>query len=114
MPKEVLGVKAPEKECHDKNCPFHGTIKVHGKVVIGRVKSAKPRKTVVVELTKKVYIKKYERYANKRIRFYAHNPECISAKEGDLVKIAETRPISKTKNFVVLQVINDDSKGVKE
>ncbi len=107
MPKKVLGVEAPNKECNDKNCPFHGSIKVHGRVLIGRVKSAKPRKTVIVEVTKKVFIKKYERYANKTIRFYAHNPDCISASEGDIVKIAETRPISKTKNFVVLQIIKN-------
>ncbi len=113
MPKEVLGVKAPEKECHDKNCPFHGTIKVHGRVIIGTVKSAKPRKTVTVEITKKVFIKKYERYANKTIRLYAHNPDCISAQEGDIVKIAETRPLSKTKNFVVLQVVKRNE-GVEE
>ena len=113
MREEIFGIKAPEKVCHDKNCPFHGTIKVHGRVITAVVKSAKPKKTVIVELGKKIYLKKYERYADKTIRFYAHNPDCISAKEGDIVKIAETRPLSKTKHFVVLKVIRE-KKGVKE
>ena len=111
MRKEIFGIKAPEKECHDKNCPFHGTLKVHGSLITAVVKSAKPKKTVIVEVNKKIYLKKYERYADKKIRLYAHNPDCISAKEGDIVKIAETRPLSKTKHFVVLQVVK---KGVKE
>jgi small subunit ribosomal protein S17 len=35
---------------------------------------------------------------------HAHNPPCINAKEGDVVKIAECRPLSKTKKFVVIEV----------
>ncbi|OYT31045.1 30S ribosomal protein S17 [Candidatus Woesearchaeota archaeon ex4484_78] len=113
MPKEVFGIKAPEMDCHDKNCAFHGTIKVHGRLITGVVKSAKPRKTVIVEVKRKVYIKKYERYADKTTRLYAHNPECLSAKEGDIVRIAQTRPISKTKNFVVLEVVKRKSEEEK-
>jgi len=36
-------------------------------------------------------------------RITAHNPPCIGAKTGDKVKIAECRPISKTKSFVVVE-----------
>ena len=32
-----------------------------------------------------------------------HNPECINAKDGEIVKVMECRPLSKTKNFVILQ-----------
>ncbi|RLF76193.1 30S ribosomal protein S17, partial [Thermococci archaeon] len=49
-------------------------------------------------------LKKYERYELRRSRIHAYNPECIDAKAGDKVLIAETRPLSKTKNFVVVAI----------
>ncbi|MBN1455027.1 MAG: 30S ribosomal protein S17, partial [Methanomicrobia archaeon] len=36
-------------------------------------------------------------------KIHAHNPPCINAKVGDIVKIAECRPLSKTKSFVVVE-----------
>ncbi len=50
------------------------------------------------------YLKKYERYELRRSKVHAHNPECIDAKVGDRVLVAETRPISKTKSWVVVAV----------
>ena len=38
-------------------------------------------------------------------RISAHIPDCINAKAGDNVKIMECRPLSKTKKFVVVEVI---------
>jgi hypothetical protein len=52
-------------------------------------------------------IPKYERFSTKRTRLKAHNPDCIKAKEGDIVTIMETRPISKTKSFVVIKKENN-------
>ena len=40
----------------------------------------------------------------KRSKLHAHNPPCIDAKPGDIVTIAECRPISKTKSFVIVEV----------
>ena len=37
-----------------------------------------------------------------------HNPPCINASEGDLVKIYETRPLSKTVHFVVVEVVGQE------
>ena len=34
-----------------------------------------------------------------------YNPQCVDAKKGDIVKIAECRPLSKTKAFVVIEVM---------
>ncbi len=48
-------------------------------------------------------MQKYERYEKKRTKLHVHNPECIDANIGDIVRIAETRPISKTKNFVIIE-----------
>lgn len=97
-------------ECNDKNCPIHGTIRVRGKIIVGKVVSAKNKKTAIVEVEQVKYIPKYERYARKTLRFHCHNPECIYAKPGDTVKIGETRRISKTKTWVILEVIKRESK----
>lgn len=91
-------------ECNDKNCPEHGTLSVRGNVFTGRVVSAKPGKTAIVERTIVRYVPKYERYRKSKSRISAHNPDCISAKEDDIVKVGETRKISKTKSFVVLEI----------
>lgn len=63
-------------------------------------------KTVTVEWEGQRYIPKYERYQKTRTRVKAHNPESINAKEGDVVKISETRPLSKTKNFIVTEIVS--------
>ncbi|NOQ29265.1 MAG: 30S ribosomal protein S17 [Methanosarcinales archaeon] len=97
-----LNVPIPLSECEDPNCPFHGTLPVRGQVLDGVVISAKMDKTVVVERTYEKRIFKYERYEKRRSRIHAHNPPCINAKEGDVVKIAECRPLGKTKSFVVV------------
>lgn len=96
-------VKPPEKECTDENCPFHGTLPVRGKILEGNVVSSKMSKTVIVERDYLHSIPKYERYERRRSRTAAHNPACIDAKKGDKVKIAECRPLSKTKYFVVIE-----------
>ncbi len=94
-----------EIECHDKNCPIHGDIKIRGNKFIGKVVSDKAQKTVIVSIDYTTYVPKYERYLRKRSRIPAHNPECIKAKKGDLVEINEVRKISKTKSFVVTKII---------
>jgi small subunit ribosomal protein S17 len=106
-----LDVKKPAKDCADKNCPFHGSITVRGRVLTGTVTSDKMSKTVAVGWTRKVYVPKYERYEKRRSKVKAHNPECINAKKGDLVKLVETKPLAKTKHFVVVEIIGSQSKG---
>lgn len=100
-----IDVAMPEKACDDEKCPFHGHLKVRGRIFEGIVISAKRKSTVTVKRDYLKYLKKYERYEKRSSKLHAHNPSCINAKEGDLVRIAETRPISKTKNFVVVEVI---------
>ncbi len=98
-----VDVKPPEKSCDDKNCPFHGHLKVRGQIIEGKVVSNGMQNSVVVQKDYLRYIKKYERYEKRRSRILAHNPPCISAKVGDRVKIMECRPISKAKSFVVIE-----------
>lgn len=44
----------------------------------------------------------------KRSKLHAHNPRCIRARPGDIVTIGECRPISKTKSFVILEVVGNE------
>ncbi|MCL5675130.1 MAG: 30S ribosomal protein S17 [Candidatus Marsarchaeota archaeon] len=92
-------------ECNDPKCPVHGSLSTRGSQLEGRVVSAKAKKTAIVEIDYTRYIYKYERYLRKRSRIPAYNPDCISAKEGNIVSIAETRRLSKTKSFVVTGIV---------
>ena len=96
-----------EKGCNDAKCPVHGSVKVRGQSFKGKVISAKPTRTVTVERKIIEFVPKFERYKKARSRVHAHNPACISAKEGDIVLVGETRRLSKTKSFAVLKVLSE-------
>ena len=98
-----LNFKKPKKICDDRNCPFHGELSVRGRVFDGVVVSSKMDKTVVVKREYLHFDPKFVRYARGRGHIPSHNPPCIDAKEGEPVKIAECRPISKTVSFVVVE-----------
>ncbi|OYT35374.1 30S ribosomal protein S17 [Archaeoglobales archaeon ex4484_92] len=102
-----LDVNPPRDVCKDKNCPFHGTLSVRGQVLKGKVVKVYG-KTAVIERELIRFVPKYERYMKKRSKLHAHNPSCINAKPGDFVTIAECRPISKTKSFVIVEVIESE------
>ena len=108
-----IDVKLPKQKCDDKNCPFHGNLTCRGRFFTGTVVSDKMRKTVVAEWIRRHYIKKYERYEKRRTKMKVHNPTCINAKEGDIVSIIECRPLSKTKNFVIVENLGKE-KGFTE
>ena len=104
--KQNIGIKItkPTTECqNDENCPFHGKLSVRGKVLTGVIVKAKAVKTAVFQLQRTVSVPKYERQEKRKTRIRVHNPECINAKEGDLVTISECKPISKTKRFVIIE-----------
>ena len=98
-----IEVRMPDTDCEDINCPFHGRLPVRGQIIEGVVVSDKAPKMVVVLRSYLKKIRKYERYEKRRSKIHAHNPPCIAAKVGDVVKIAECRPLSKTKSFVVVE-----------
>lgn len=108
-----MGVTAPKKSCEDPKCPFHGELKVRGKVFVGTIIAAKMQKTATVEWNRRVLLPKYERYTKKRTRVKARNPDCIKAEEGDVVKIMECRPLCKTVNFVIIENLGKE-KGFKQ
>jgi small subunit ribosomal protein S17 len=99
-----LDVQPPAKECTDPKCPFHGVLPVRGQVLKGVVVSDKMNNTVVVQRTFVKKIPKFERYEKRKTKVHAHNPPCMNAKQGDNVTIAECRPLSKTKSYVIIEV----------
>jgi small subunit ribosomal protein S17 len=99
-----LGLPQPKEACTDEKCPWHGKLSVRGRVFEGIVKSAKAKNTLIIERDYHRFVKKYERFEKRKSRLVAHNPPCMKAKEGDHVIIAECRPLSKTKTFVVVHV----------
>ena len=106
----IPNVAVPKKICDDPNCPFHGNIKLRGRILQGYVVSTKMHKTIVIQRDYNYYISKYQRYERRKSKVTAHLPDCIEVKEGDQVKIAECRKISKTVAFVVIEIINKEDK----
>jgi small subunit ribosomal protein S17 len=105
MKKDLgLGYDAPKEKCEDPKCPWHGKLSIRGKILEGVVKSTKTHKTAVVEWKHIKFIKKYERYERRKSSVSAYNPSCLNARDGELVVIAECRPLSKTKHFVIVHV----------
>jgi len=70
----------------------------------GTVVSAKMDKTVVVAVTDRVRHRRYGKTLQRTRKFYAHD-EANDAKEGDKVRISETRPLSHLKRWRVVEVL---------
>lgn len=98
-----IQVQQPKEKCDDVHCPFHGRLKLRGNVFVGTVVASKMKKTATIERNIRHYIPKYERYEERTTRIRVHNPLCLDAKEGESVRIAESKPISKTKRFVIVE-----------
>lgn len=71
---------------------------------IGSVVSTSMNKTIVVETTMQKAHRMYKRVISRSKKFYAHD-EQNSARVGDVVRIEETRPLSKTKRWRLIDVI---------
>jgi len=101
----IFGIQPPDKPCNDKNCPFHGSISVRGRLDEGIVIKLKANKTAVVQKDYLIFVHKYQRYERRRSKYHVRVPDCMEVKENDRVIFGETRPIAKTVASVVLKVI---------
>ncbi|EDX87254.1 ribosomal protein S17 [Synechococcus sp. PCC 7335] len=72
---------------------------------VGLVVSNKMDKTVVVAVESRVQHKKYDKIMVRTQRYKAHD-ENNTCKEGDRVKISETRPMSRHKRWVVADILS--------
>ncbi len=101
-----LAVKPPARPCEDPNCPFHGTLRIRGKLLTGKVVSVSAKNMAVVQRESTQFNKKYLRYLKKRHKLHAHLSPCLDLKPGDTATVAECRPVSKTVSFVVVDRIS--------
>ncbi|HLC68384.1 MAG TPA: 30S ribosomal protein S17 [Candidatus Bilamarchaeaceae archaeon] len=99
------------EKCNDQKCYKHGHVRVRGGRMEAQVVSANAKHTVSVERPLTAYLSKYRRWARENSRIIAHNPACINAKLGDRVVIGETRKLSRTKAWTILEVVGQ--KGEK-
>jgi small subunit ribosomal protein S17 len=75
------------------------------KTRVGKVISAKMNKTIVVEVERRVPHAQFKKIIKQTTKFYAHD-EKGEAKEGDKVRIMETRPLSKLKCWRLTEILS--------
>lgn len=77
-------------------------LKTAGKVLSGKIVSTKMKDTVVVQVERYTKHPKYGKFLKRQKKFKVHDAG-NKHKEGEVVQIIETRPISKDKRFMVLE-----------
>jgi small subunit ribosomal protein S17 len=100
-----IDVKKVKAQPGDKNDPFTAPIAVRGQQLVGVVVSTKAQRSATILMERQVLVKKYQRFIKKRSRVHVHNPDSISAQDGDVVRVMATRPISKTKHYVIIEIL---------
>ena len=78
------------------------------RILTGTVVSSNTNKTIVVKVTRRVQHKLYKKIISQSKKYHAHD-ENNSFKVGDIVKIIESKPISKLKSWTV---VNDNQEKV--
>jgi small subunit ribosomal protein S17 len=76
----------------------------HRKERVGEVVSDKMDKTIVVQVERRFRHPRFKKVVTAYSKFYAHD-EKNEAKAGDRVRIQETRPLSKTKSWRLVEIV---------
>jgi small subunit ribosomal protein S17 len=79
-------------------------VRQYRKTRTGVVSSNKMEKTITVTVVRKLKHPKYGKFVKKSNKFHAHD-ESNEAQMGDLVRIVETRPLSKSKRWRLVEII---------
>lgn len=74
------------------------------RTLVGRVVSDKMDKTITVAIERRVKHPLYGKYVTRTSKLHAHDEE-NSCQEGDLVRVAESRPISKSKSWQLVEIV---------
>jgi len=98
MPETISKAQATQKN------PAGAKSGSRRKTLIGFVTSNKMKKTIVVEVTRQKAHRMYVRVISRTNKFYAHD-ENNTAHVGDVVKIIETRPMSRLKRWRLAEVL---------
>ncbi|MGA0063910.1 MAG: 30S ribosomal protein S17 [Ilumatobacteraceae bacterium] len=80
------------------------TARARRKVRDGIVVSNKMDKTIVIAIVERVRHPKYDKFVTRTKKLYVHD-EANDAKVGDRVRVTETRPLSKTKRWRVVEIL---------
>jgi small subunit ribosomal protein S17 len=83
----------------------------HRKERVGEVISNKMAKTIIVRVERRFPHPRYKKVVTGYSKFYAHD-EKNEAKVGDRVRIRETRPLSRTKNWRLVEVVERNTDAV--
>ncbi|MBI4009041.1 30S ribosomal protein S17 [Candidatus Roizmanbacteria bacterium] len=75
------------------------------KIIAGTVLSMNLKKTVIVSVERKFRHPLYKKTLIRHKKYKVHN-EDIPLKEGDVVRIKESKPISKEKHFIVIEKLS--------
>jgi len=78
----------------------------------GKVLSAKMNKTIVISVERRMAHEMYGKVISRAKKYYAHD-ENNEAREGDTVRIQETRPLSKLKSWRLLEIIQRGESDVE-
>ncbi|HEY1204046.1 MAG: 30S ribosomal protein S17 [Bryobacteraceae bacterium] len=78
--------------------------KGHKNEKVGEVVSTSMQKTIVVVVSRRVPHRLYKKIVSRRKKFYAHD-EQSTARVGDVVRIVESRPLSKLKRWTLTEVV---------
>ncbi|KTC91839.1 MULTISPECIES: 30S ribosomal protein S17 [Legionella] len=76
-----------------------------GRTLVGKIVSDKMQKTIVVMVERTVRHPKYGKILRRRTKLHAHDENQVG-KIGNTVKIQESRPLSKMKSWVLVEVIS--------
>ena len=109
---ELFGFKAPKEVCTDQKCPYHGGLQVKPELLEGVIVRKDLNRSATISWFRLLSVPKYERYEVRRSRLRVHNPGCLAANIGDTVVVARTRPLSKTKNHVIIGKIEGKSNKI--
>ena len=104
--------QAPETQTQETKstvaAPAEGAATSRRNEKVGLVVSTKMQKTIVVEIEMRKAHPKYKRVMKSNKKFYAHD-EQNSARVGDVVRIRESRPLSKLKRWSLEEIIRRSS-----
>lgn len=80
------------------------------RVIVGTVTSTKMDKTATVMVVRRVRDRRFHKFLTNRVKYHVHDPH-NACKNGDLVEIVESRPMSKTKRWRLLRTITRAVEG---
>lgn len=110
-----LGFKTPKEAIVgtyiDKKCPFTGEVSIRGRILTGKVVSAKMNRTIIIRREYLHYVPKYNRYEKRHKNLAAHCSPAFRVEVGDNVTVGQCRPLSKTVRFNVLRVAKATKKA---